>query len=182
MSGNKIETSLNVFLFTSRSLSFRDLRLWIMKTQTPKTRPRKLRLGNSCPIPLEIIKKNGLKSTHFNLITWNVLWSRNVHRWQQPEIIYLPRFIAVTSGGYKTDFNLNNICSDSVSSISSVKTSPANAIKISATIFNLVTFSLFNQCDSDKPEEINILLLSACCLWTLHGHKTLGDKNWDEFT
>ena len=23
---------------------------------------------------------------------------------------------------------------------------------------------------------------SGCCLWTLHDHKTLGDKNWDEFT
>ena len=26
-------------------------------------------------------------------------------------------------------------------------------------------------------------MLSGCCrLWTLHDHKTLGDKNWDEFT
>ena len=71
--------------------------------------------------------------------------------------------------------------SDSVSSISSVKNSPANAIKISAAILNLVRFSLFDRCDSDKPEKITILLLSGCCLWTLHDHKALGDKNWDEF-
>ena len=72
--------------------------------------------------------------------------------------------------------------SDSVSSISSVKNSPANAIKISAAILNLVRFSLFDRCDSDKPEKITILLLSGCCLWTLHDHKALGDKNSDEFT
>ena len=72
--------------------------------------------------------------------------------------------------------------SDSVSSISLVKESPATTIKVSATILNLVSFSLFDQCDSDKPEKINISLLSVCCLWTLHDHKTLGDKNWDEFT
>ena len=73
--------------------------------------------------------------------------------------------------------------SDSVSTISSVKNSPANAIKISAAILNLVSFSLFDRCDSDKPEKINILLLSGCCcLWTLHNYKTLGGKNWDEFT
>ena len=75
--------------------------------------------------------------------------------------------------------------SDSVSSISSVKNSQANAIKISAAILqtvNLLSFSLFDRCDSDKPEKINILLLSGCCLWKLHDHKTLGDKNWDEFT
>ena len=34
--GDKIETSLNLFsLFISRGLSFRDLRLGVMKTQTP---------------------------------------------------------------------------------------------------------------------------------------------------
>ena len=75
--------------------------------------------------------------------------------------------------------------SDSVSSISSVKISPANAIKISAAILqtvNLLSFLLFDPCDGDKPENINILLLSGGCLWTLHDHKTLRDKNWDEFT
>ena len=75
--------------------------------------------------------------------------------------------------------------SDSVSSISSVKNSPVNAIKLSAAILrtvNLLSSSLFDQCDSDKPEKINILLLCGCCLWTLHNHKTLGDKNWDKFT
>ena len=34
--GDKIETSLNLFVFIfSRGLSFRDLRLGVMKTQTP---------------------------------------------------------------------------------------------------------------------------------------------------
>ena len=34
--GDKIETSLNLFsLFVSKRLSFRDLRLGVMKTQTP---------------------------------------------------------------------------------------------------------------------------------------------------
>ena len=72
--------------------------------------------------------------------------------------------------------------SDSVSSISSVKNSPANAIKILAAILNLVSFSLLDRWDSDKLEKINILLFSCCCLCTLHDHKTLGDKNSGEFT
>ena len=38
---------------------------------------------------------------------------------------------------------------------------------------NLVCFSLFDWRDSDEPEKINILLLSGCCLWTLHDHKTV---------
>ena len=44
--------------------------------------------------------------------------------------------------------------------ISSVKHSPANAIKVSATILILVSFSLFDTCrrDSVKPGK-NILLL-----------------------
>ena len=48
--------------------------------------------------------------------------------------------------------------SDSVSFFSLVKDSPANTIKVSAAI------SLFDRCDSDKPEKINISLLSGCCL------------------
>lgn len=46
--------------------------------------------------------------------------------------------------------------SDSASSISSVKYSPANAIKISAAIFNLFSFSLFDRRDRGKPKKINI--------------------------
>ena len=45
--------------------------------------------------------------------------------------------------------------SDSVSPISSVKNLPANAIKVSAAILNLA---------GDKPEKINISLLSGCCM------------------
>ena len=77
--------------------------------------------------------------------------------------IYLLRFITVASDEFKTDFKLNNIYSDSVSSISSVKNSPANTIKLSADIFNLVSFSLFDRRDSDKLAKINISLLSGCC-------------------
>ena len=58
-------------------------------------------------------------------------------------------------------------------SLSVVKNSPVNVIKVSAAILNLVSFSLFDRRDSDKPEKINILFLSGCWLWTLQGHKTL---------
>ena len=48
-----------------------------------------------------------------------------------------------------------------MSSISLVKNSQANVIKISASILvNLVRFSLLDRRDSDKPEKINISLLS----------------------
>ena len=46
-----------------------------------------------------------------------------------------------------------------MSSVSSVKNSPANVFKVSAAILNLVSFSLFDEHDSDKPEKINIALL-----------------------
>ena len=45
--------------------------------------------------------------------------------------ICLLRFIVVASGGFKNEFNLN---SNSVSSISSLKTLPPNVIKVSAAI------------------------------------------------
>ena len=54
--------------------------------------------------------------------------------------------------------------SDSVSSISSVKTSPANAIKISAVILNLASDK--PDIDSDKPEKINISVRSSWLLPT----------------
>ena len=60
----------------------------------------------------------------------------------------------------------------------------ANAIKISVAIFNLVSFSLFERRDSDKPEKINISLLFGLTVANerrLRDHKTsaqtLGDKN-----
>ena len=116
-----------------------------------------------------------------------MLWWRKVHRRQQPERIEIFTFSGL-SLSCLVDTNwlqFQQYFSDSVSSISSVKHAPANAIKISAAILqtvNLLSFSPFDRCDSDKPEKINILLLSGCCLWTLHDHKTLGDKKWDEFT
>ena len=54
--------------------------------------------------------------------------------------------------------------SDSVSSISLVKTSPANAIKISAAILNLASDK--PDIDSDKPEKINNSLRSFWLLPT----------------
>ena len=51
--------------------------------------------------------------------------------------IYLLRFIAVASGGVKTDLNLNNI----IATLStSVKNSPANATEMSAAIFTSIPF------------------------------------------
>ena len=49
-------------------------------------------------------------------------------------------------------------------------------------LLNLFGFSLFDWCNNDKLEKVNISLLSGCCLWTLRDHKTLGDKNWDELS
>ena len=81
--------------------------------------------------------------------------------------ICLLRFITVASGGFKTRFKFNNIIA-TVSYISSVKNSAANTIKLAATIFNLVSFSLFDWHDSFKPEKINISLLSGCCKMNAH--------------
>ena len=76
--------------------------------------------------------------------------------------IYVLRFIA--SGGWKSDFTLNNTIAILCLFFSLVKDSPANTIKVSAAILKVVSFSLFDRCDSDKPVKINILLLSGCCL------------------
>ena len=51
--------------------------------------------------------------------------------------------------------NLNNIIAN-VSFVSSVKDSPANTIKVSAAILNVVSFSLFDRSDSDKPPRRKI--------------------------
>ena len=64
-------------------------------------------------------------------------------------ILYLLRFIAVASDGYKTDFNLNNIIATLCLLFLSVKNSPANAIKISAVILNLAS----DKPDSDKNRK-----------------------------
>ena len=62
----------------------------------------------------------------------------------------LLRFIAVASGGYKTDLNFNNIIATlCLLAISSLKNSPANAIKISAVILNLAS----DKPDSDKNRK-----------------------------
>ena len=67
-----------------------------------------------------------------------------------------------------------------MSSISSVKNSPAIAIKISAVILNLASDKPesdkpeSDKPESDKPEKKNISLLfnSDCYLSTLRDHKT----------
>ena len=59
------------------------------------------------------------------------------------------------SGGYKTDFNFNNITVTlSFYFNSSVKNSPANVIKVSAASLKLVSFSPFDRHDGNKPEKI----------------------------
>ena len=77
---------------------------------------------------------------------------------QQPELIEIFTFSGLSLSRLvdtKTDFKLNNIIA------TSLKNSPANVIKVSAAILNLVSFSLFDRRDSDKPEKINIPLLSG---------------------
>ena len=70
--------------------------------------------------------------------------------------IYLLRFIAVPSGGYKTDYNLNNIIA--TLGLLSLK-SPANVSEVSAAILNLASVLLFDRRDCNQPEYINISLL-----------------------
>ena len=55
-------------------------------------------------------------------------------------------------------------------------------MKLSAAIFNLVSFSLFDRRDSDKPEKISRFSLAIANESTLRDYKTLGDKNRDDFT
>ena len=54
---------------------------------------------------------------------------------------------------------------------------------MSADILNLVSFSPFDRRDSDKPEKINISLLSSMAVAYKHcvTLEQSGDKNWDEF-
>ena len=78
-----------------------------------------------------------------------MLWSRNIHL-QQPE--RSETFIAVTSGGYKTDFNFNNIATLTFYFFG--KNSPANAIKVSAATLNFIRFSLFDNRDSVSSRSI----------------------------
>ena len=163
------------FLIISRGMSFW---VWVYGTWVfviPKHRSRKLR-------PLEVKKKRfklvsilspGTFYGHAMFIGGN---SRKESRY-------------LSSPGYRCRvwcvqnwLQFEQHYSDSVSSISSVKNSPANVIKMSAVILNPVSFSLFDRCDSDRPKKINILLLFGCCLWRLHDHKTVGDKNWEQFT
>ena len=40
-------------------------------------------------------------------------------------------------------------------------------------LFKLKSVFVSTRRDSDKPEKINISVLSGCCLWTLRYHKTL---------
>ena len=71
--------------------------------------------------------------------------------------IYYLQFIAVASGGYKTAFNLSVIATQFF--YFSVKSYPANVL--AHLLINIVSISLFDRCDRDKPKKINILLLSG---------------------
>ena len=76
------------------------------------------------------------------------------------------RILYGLSGSYKTDFNLNSIIATLSHYFFPVKkkNSPANVIKVLATILNLVSFSLFDRFESDKLEKMNIWLLSGWLL------------------
>ena len=87
------------------------------------------------------------------LITWNVLWFHNIHM-QQPERSEI--FLAATSSGFQTDFNLNIIAT--LPFYFFIKKSPGNVIKLLAAILNLVSFSLFDRWDCAKPKKISISL------------------------
>ena len=110
-------------LFTFRSLSLRDLRFGITKTQTTKTQTPKTQTQKL--IPLEIIKKNGIlkinSSQSYHLKCFMVTQCSQAATARKNREIYLLQFIAVASGGYKYDFNFTQHYSHSVSSISSVE-------------------------------------------------------------
>ena len=50
------------------------------------------------------------------------------------------------------------------------KNSRANVIKVSAPILKLVSFSPFNRRDGNKPEKINILLVSGMAVAYMYEH------------
>ena len=81
--------------------------------------------------------------------------------------IYLLQFITVASGGFKTDFKLNNIIATlclqyGMSSISSVKNSPANTIKLSAAnIPNEHGLSYPHRCIENKLTSLNFCYISS---------------------
>ena len=116
---DKIEKSLNLFFF-SRGLSFRDLCLGVMRRENTD--------------PGKHLKKKDLSS-------------RNVHRRQQPErieIFILSSLLLLRPMDTKTDFNLNNIATLSVISISLVKKFTS---KCPETYSNLISTPL-DDCQS----------------------------------
>ena len=111
---------------------------------TPKRRSRKLR-------PLEINKEKKVK-TRLNLITESKMFHGNTMFIGNS----LKESSYLSSPGYRcrvwwaqNKLLFEQHYSDSVSSISSVKNSPANAIKISAVILNLAS----DKPDSDKNRK-----------------------------
>ena len=71
-----------------------------LKTQTPKTQTSKTQTPKTRSRSLEINKEKRFKLVSIK----NVLWSCNVHRWQQQERpeVFIFLVIAVTSSGYIT--------------------------------------------------------------------------------
>ena len=136
------ETNFNLFqcLFISRSFSGGG---WVFVTRNGRS--RKLR-------PLEINKEKRLNSCQSHRLKCFMVTQCQtlfIGGKRQKESRYL------SSSAYRCRvrwiqnwLKLEQHYSDSVSSISSVKNSPANAIKISAAIFNLLSFSLCNRHES----------------------------------
>ena len=115
--------SLNLFsLFVSRGLSFHDTQTQISKTQTP---------GN---------KKEKKVYTHLNLITESKMFHSNTmfigHIQKESSYLSSPVF-RCRVWWIQNWLKFEQHYSDSVSSISSVKNLPANAVKISAVIIQL---------------------------------------------
>ena len=112
---------------------------------TPNGTSRKLR-------PLEINKEiwlNSYQSHHLKCFMVTQCQTLFIGGKRQKESRYLSSSVYRCRIRWIQNWlKLEQHCSDSVSSLPWVKNSPANAIKISAAIFNLVSFLLCNRRDS----------------------------------
>ena len=147
--------------------------VWVF--ETPKCRPRKLR-------PLEINKEKRFKLDSILSPKMFYAHAMFIGDNSQKESLSSP-FYRCRVRWIQNWLQFEQHYSDSVSSTSSVKNSPANAIKISAAIYSLLVFHcLIEETATNRRRQISRFFLAGCCLWTLCDYKTLGDKNWDDFT
>ena len=113
---------------------------------TPKHRSRKLRR-------LEINKRKKVY-TRLNLITESKMFHGNTifisNSQKELSYLYLLRFIAVASGGYKTDFNLSNIIATLCLLFPSVKNSPFFFIYFQAFEFSRSALGCHENSDPGK--------------------------------